>query len=128
MIRVAIHPEANDEKQKSDQQPDEPPPQTLLRTGRPLLVHPVQIGLIGGRRHQLEFGHDRFFVQADIFGVGANETSREDAARKLFKLIGFQSLKGPQADFGGIRDLAKRDPPHFAFSPKIFAKSRHGIT
>lgn len=66
--------------------------------------------------------HGFFFVEADLSGVGADETFIEDAAGKLVEVFVLKSAEHPSADFGGIGDGVERDVALLALLAKFFSK------
>jgi hypothetical protein len=71
-------------------------------------------------------GYRFFFVEADLAGVGADETFVEDAARELVKMFVFEGAQHAGADFRGVGDGIERDATLLALLAKFFPERSHG--
>jgi hypothetical protein len=71
-------------------------------------------------------GYGFFFVEADLAGVGADETLIEDAAGKLVKVFFFDGAEHAGADFGGVGDSVEGDATLLALFAKFFSERTHG--
>ena len=65
------------------------------------------------------------FVEADLAGVGANETFVEDAAGELIKVFVFEGSQHARADFCGFGDGIEIEPALFALFAKFFSERSH---
>jgi hypothetical protein len=71
-------------------------------------------------------GDGFLFVEADLAGVGADETLVEYASRKLVKVFLFQGTQHARADFGGVGDGVERKSALFALFAKFFSERSQG--
>lgn len=71
-------------------------------------------------------GYSFFFVQADLAGVGADETFVEDAAGELVEVLFFEGTQHASADFGGFGDGIKPDALLLALLAKFFSECSQG--
>jgi hypothetical protein len=70
---------------------------------------------------------DRFvIVQAEVLGVGANESFIEDAAGKQIEVLLLDSLQHARADFGGLGNFFERDVLGLARFAEFVAELAHG--
>ena len=79
--------------------------------------------IVGGLRI---FGHQRFFIQAEITRDGAQETAVEDAAGQILPALAFQRFEETGSDAGGLGDFVQRDATHLAFAPQVLAERALG--
>jgi hypothetical protein len=82
------------------------------------------------RQHGLAQGSDIvsygfFFIKTNLAGVGADETSIEDAAGKLLKVFFFQGAQHADADFCGIGDGLEFEATLLAPFAKFFSEDTH---
>jgi hypothetical protein len=66
-----------------------------------------------------------FLVEADLAGVGADETFIEDAARELVKVFVFEGTQHAGADFCGLGDGVEIESALFALFAKFFSERSH---
>jgi hypothetical protein len=71
-------------------------------------------------------GYRLVFVQADLAGVGADETFVEDATRKLIEVLIFNGAEHAKTDFRGGRDSLERNAAQFALRAKIVPERTQG--
>ncbi len=84
------------------------------------------MGLSLALAQRVEIVGDRLIgIEADLAGVGADESLVEDAAGKLVEAFVFQRLEHAGADLGGVGDGLQRDPPLFALAAKFFSELAH---
>jgi len=50
-----------------------------------------------------------FGIEAEVLGVGANESAIEDAAREMIELLLFDGLQHARADLGDIGNVVERE-------------------
>ena len=70
-------------------------------------------------------GYRFFFIESDLAGVGADETSIEDAAGKLLKVFFFQGTQHADADFCGVGDGLEFEATLLALFAKFFSEDTH---
>ena len=67
-------------------------------------------------------GDGVFVVEAEVFGVGANEAFVEDAAGELVEVFVFDSLKHPRTDLGDVGNVIERDMFLLAFFAEFISE------
>lgn len=67
-----------------------------------------------------------FFVEADLAGVGADESLIEDAAGEQVKVFVLEGAQHAGADFCGLGDGLEIEPALFALFAKFFSEGSHG--
>jgi len=67
-----------------------------------------------------------FFIEADLAGVGADESLVENAAGELVKVFVLEGTQHAGADFCGLGDGLEIEPALFALFAKFFSKRSHG--
>ena len=71
-------------------------------------------------------GESLFFVEANLAGVGADETFIEDAAGKLVEVFVLEGAQHAGADFGGVGDGIEGEAALLALFAKFFSKGSQG--
>jgi hypothetical protein len=66
-----------------------------------------------------------FFVEADLAGVGADESFIENAAGELVKVFVLEGSQHACADFCGLGDGLEIEPALFALFAKFFSEGSH---
>lgn len=75
-----------------------------------------------------EIVSDGFFgVQAEMLGVGTDESAIEDATGKAVEVLLFDGLKHARADFGDVRNVIEREAFGFARLAEFVAELAHGL-
>ena len=70
-------------------------------------------------------GDNFFFVEADLAGVGADETFVEDAAGELVEMLVLNGAEHAGADFRGGGDGVERDAAPLTLLTKFFSEGAH---
>lgn len=71
-------------------------------------------------------GDGFFFIEADLAGVGADESFIEDAAGELIEVFVFEGAQHAGADFGGVGDGIEREAALLALLAKFFSERSQG--
>lgn len=71
-------------------------------------------------------GDSLFGVEAEMLGVGANESLVEDAAGKLVEVFLLDRLQHARADFGDVGNVIEREAFGLARLAKFFSELAHG--
>jgi hypothetical protein len=72
---------------------------------------------------------DGFFgVEAEVFGVGADESFVEDSARELIEVFLFDGLQHAGADLGDVRNVIEREFLFLARLAEFVAEFAHGVS
>ena len=72
-------------------------------------------------------GDGFFLVEAEIFGVGANEAFVEDAARELVEVLLFDGAEHARADLGGVGNVLELDALPLARLTEFVAELSHAV-
>src|SRR5579864_8875794 len=72
-------------------------------------------------------GNGIFAIQAEMLGVGANESFVEHAARKLIELLLLDGLKHACADLGDVGNVIKREVFALARIAEFVSELAHGF-
>lgn len=89
---------------------------------------PDFVGVDLGLAQAGEIVGDGFFVvEAEMLGVGANESFIEDAAGKLVEVFFFDGLEHASADFSDVGNVIERDVFFLARYAKFVAECAHWI-
>ena len=67
-----------------------------------------------------------FFVEADLAGVGPDESFIEDATGKLVEVFLFERAKHANADFGGVGNGIESEAALLALLAKFFSEGSQG--
>jgi len=73
-------------------------------------------------------GDGLLFVEADVAGVGADESFIEDAAGKLIEVFFFEGAEHAGADFCGVGNGVEFDAALFALFTKFFPERAQVVT
>lgn len=71
------------------------------------------------------FGHRFFVIEAEMLGVGANESFVEDAAGQLIEVFFFDGFEHAGADLGDVRNLIERELFFLARVTKFVSEVAH---
>jgi hypothetical protein len=88
--------------------------------------HPY-VGIVVSGGNQV-VGNSYFFVDAQIFGVSADKTFVEDAARKQLEVLIFNGAKQASSNLCGSGDFVQRDASHLSLSPQSVAEGTHPLS
>jgi hypothetical protein len=67
------------------------------------------VGYRGVRKSGNEILDRRFRISANLFGVRAHQTAREDTARQAGNVVALERLERTNRELGGVGDLAESD-------------------